>query len=45
MLPQIGAQLPQEEFISYGRILTLSIYYLVSILLLGFELLLFKIGF
>ena len=31
----IGAQLPQEIFISYGRILTLFYYFLIIYLLFG----------
>jgi ubiquinol-cytochrome c reductase cytochrome b subunit len=34
----IGAQFPQEKFLSYGRILTLHYYFLVMCILLAFSL-------
>jgi len=35
----IGAQFPQEKFLSYGRILTLHYYFLLACILLSFNLL------
>merc|ERR1711979_115008 len=37
----IGAQFPQEKFLSYGRILTLHYYFLLMCILLSFNSLLF----
>ena len=38
----IGAQLPQEIFISYGRILTLFYYFIIIYILFGREIIIIK---
>merc|ERR1711920_905719 len=40
----IGAQFPQEKFLSYGRILTLHYYFLLMCILLSFKFLFFSIS-